>query len=118
MKLEQELLFNQFAQGLLEDSELVLQFESLNIENKRKILREIENLITQSKCIFDDIKEAIVKSKLKPTFTPCIMIQRGLNHGNFQKIINLPENELTKVFNLFIYLFREGYNRRYFIEKG
>lgn len=85
----------------------------MGIESKRSMLRDIENLIIQSKSTTDDIS----KSGLKPTFTPCVIIKKGLNYGNFQKIIGLPENELTKAFRLFIYLFKEGYHRRYLEEK-
>ena len=81
------------------------------------MIREIGNLIFQSKSNIDDIDKAISNSKLKPTFTPCVIIMKGLNHGNFEKIINLPENELVKAFKLFIYLFKEGYLRRYLEEK-
>ncbi|MDA0844096.1 MAG: DUF5958 family protein [Bacteroidetes bacterium] len=117
MNLEQEIQFNQFGQGVYEETKLIGQFESLDIEGKRSMLRDVENLITQSKSTIDDIDKAIRKSGLKPTFTPCIIIKKGLNYGNFRKIINLPENELTKAFKLFIYLFKEGYQRRYLKEK-
>lgn len=118
MNLEQEIQFNQFGQGVCEETKLIGQFESLDIESKRSLLRDVENLIMQSKSTIDDIDKAISKSGLKPTFTPCIVIKKGLNYGNFQKIISLPENELTKAFRLFIYLFKEGYHRRYLDEKG
>lgn len=117
MNLEQEIQFNQFGQGVYEETKLIGQFESLDIESKRSMLRDVENLIMQSKSTIDDIDKAISKSRLKPTFTPCIVIKKGLNYGNFQKIISLPENELTKAFRLFIYLFKEGYHRRYLKEK-
>ncbi len=118
MTLEQEIQFNQFGQEACEETKLIGQFESLDIENKKSMLREVENLIIQSKSTIDDVDKAISKSGLKPTFTPCIIIKKGLSYGNFQKIISLPENELTKAFRLFIYLFKEGYHRRYLDEKG
>ena len=118
MNLEQEIIFNQFGQGVCIEEKLIRQFESLKIEGKREMMIEVENLILQSESTIDDIDVAIGKSGLKPTFTPCVIIKKGLNHGNFQKIINLPENELIKVFRLIIYLFKEGYCRKYSKEKG
>ena len=118
MNLDQEIMFNQFGQGVYEDHEIIRQFESLKIEGKREMMREVENLIIQSKSTIDDIDVAIGKSGLKHTFTPCVIIKKGLNHGNFQKIINLPESELIKAFKLFIYLFKEGYYRKYSQERG
>ncbi len=117
MNLEQEIQFNQFGQGIYKEAKLIDHFESLDIESKRSLLRDVEHLIIQSKSTIDDIDKAISNSGLKPSFTPCIVIKKGLHHGNFQKIISLPENELTKAFRLFIYLFREGYHRRYLEEK-
>ena len=118
MILEHEILFNQFGQGVYEEAKLISQFESLDTDSRRKMIRDVEYLIIQSKVTVNDIDEAISKSGLKPTFTPCVIIKKGLNHGNFEKVINLPENELTKAFRLFIYLFKEGYYRRYIEEKG
>lgn len=118
MTLELEILINQFGQGIYEEGKLLHKFKSFEIGNKRKLLRDIENLIIQSKVTDIDIDEAISKSGLKPTFTPCVIAKNGLNYGNFKKIINLPEGELTKSFKLLIYLFKEGYSRRYLEEKG
>ena len=118
MKIEDEILFNQFGQGVQSEEKLIEKFEPLDINEKRAFLREIEYLIIQSKVRVDDIDEAIEIGKLKSTFTPCVILKKGLNHGNFEKVINLPENELGKVYKLFINLFKVGYYRRFLAEKG
>lgn len=118
MKIEDEILFNQFGQGVQSEEKVMEKFEPLDINEKRAFLREIEYLIIQSKVRVNDIDEAIKKGKLKSTFTPCVILKKGLNHGNFEKVINLPENELGKVYKLFINLFKVGYYRRYLAEKG
>ena len=118
MTLEQEILFNQFGQGIVTDQILIKEFNSMGMQDKRNLLRYLVNLIVQSKSTADDIDDAIFKSRLKPTYTPCLLIRKGMNHGNYEKIINLPEYEMDKVFRLFIYLFKEGYVRRYLEEKG
>lgn len=52
MNLELEILFNQFGQGIHEGNKLVSLFESLELDGKRNMLREVGNLIIQSKIIF------------------------------------------------------------------
>lgn len=118
MDLEIEILINQYGQKLKTEAELIQKFGSLSTGDKRYFLKEIEHLIIQSKVDENDIDEAIGNGRLKPTFTPCVILKKGLNHGNYEKVINLPENELNKVFRLFINLFKVGYYRRYLEEQG
>lgn len=72
----------------------------------------------QSKPTNDDIQPAISASKLKPTFTPCVLLRKGVATHNLNCIIELPENELTKAYTLLLSLFRIAYGRRYDVEKG
>lgn len=118
MDLKIEILINQYGQKLKTDAELLEKFESLSPEDKRYFLKGIEYLIIQSKVNGEDIDEAIKNGRLKPTFTPCVILKKGLHLGNYEKVINLPENELNKVFRLFINLFKVGYYRRYLQEQG
>lgn len=71
----------------------------------------------QSKPKSEDIEPAIVNSGLKPTFTPCILLKKGVANHNLQKLENLPENELMKSFVLLLSLFRIPYMRRFIDEK-
>jgi len=118
MTIEQEILLNQFGQGIYNNYKIINQFELFDIDTKRNILRDMEHFIIQSNTTFEDIGQAINESKLKSTFTPCVILNKGLNSKNFDKIINLPESELTKAFRLFIHLFKISYSRRYLFEKG
>ncbi|WP_162428214.1 DUF5958 family protein [Pontibacter pudoricolor] len=118
MNIEKEILINQFGQGVSNEDALIKMFDSLDSESKVALLKEIENLIIQSKVTEKDIDKAIYNSKLKETFTPCVILKRGLNYGNFQKVIHLPDNEIKKTFRLLIHLFKIGYYRRYLQEKN
>jgi hypothetical protein len=71
----------------------------------------------QSKPEEGDIEPAIIKSDLKSTFTPCVLLKKGVANHNLKKIINLPEYELTKAFVLLLNLFKVAYERRFIDEK-
>ena len=118
MNLRQEIEVNQFGQGLIGHDFLLLKFTPLDVKRKRELLVDMEWLILQSKVQESDIEPSIKLSDLKPTYTPCVMIRKGLDSGNLRKIIGLPEDELWKVYQLFLYLFKAGYERRFNAEKG
>lgn len=118
MTIDQEIEINLFAQDLIDIKHLRFIFNDLNMETKKIYLERLILLITQSKVLEIDIDSAIIKSKLKSTFTPCVILKRGLTKSNFNKIINLPNNELDKVFLLLVYLFKIAYNRRFELEKN
>lgn len=117
MKLEDQVLVNQFGQGLIAIDQLIADFSLLETMTKKKFLNELLFLIMQSKPMEGDIEPAIIKSGLKPTFTPCVLLKRGVANHNLAKIVNLPEYELTKAFVLFLSLFKIAYERKFMDEK-
>lgn len=117
MKLEDQVLVNQFGQGLIAIDQLKTGFRLLELMTKKKFLNELLFLIMQSKPEEGDIESAIIKSDLKSTFTPCVLLKRGVANHNLEKIINLPEYELTKAFVLLLSLFKIAYERRFNDEK-
>ncbi|NKI25390.1 hypothetical protein SAMN04487911_12510 [Arenibacter nanhaiticus] len=118
MKLEEEMLINKYGQGLVNSKELLSNFNTFESEKKRTFLTDMTFLILQSKPNDNDIETAILESKLKPTYTPCILLKKGITSHNLNKIIALPENELDKVFLLFLSLFKIPYQRRFQEEKN
>jgi hypothetical protein len=118
MNIEEAILFNQFGQELCDEEKLMAFFLSRNSTYKRALLKDLVHLIIQSKVTDEDVSSALKKSNLKSTYTPCVLIQKGLNYETYQKIISLPEPELWKSFKLFIHLFKVGYLRRYKKEKN
>jgi hypothetical protein len=117
MKLEDEILVNKFGQGLVAIEQLREDFRLLEVIKKKEFLNELLFLIMQSKPRSEDIKPAIVNSGLKSTFTPCVLLNKGVASHNLEKFINLPENELTKAFVLLLSLFKIAYMRRFIEEK-
>lgn len=118
MKREEEIQVNKYGQGLVGIDELKIKFSNLVLADKRSLLNEIIYLIMQSKATDKDIQPAIEESKLKPSYTPCALLTKGVANHNLIKIIELPENELNKAFTFFLSLFKIAYQRRYQEEKN
>ncbi|THD30157.1 DUF5958 family protein [uncultured Flavobacterium sp.] len=117
MKIEHEILVNKYGQELVNTEELSDLFRSFDISFQKVFLNEILFLILQSKPKEEDIEPAIISSRLKSTHTPCVILKKGVANHNLEKLINLPENELTKAFVLLLSLFKIAYKRRFAIEK-
>lgn len=113
-----EIELNMYAQGLLRSDELWEQFSALSDTQKEKAWNTIIFNLIQSKPTTEDIPTAIVKEGLKSTFTPCVLIKKGLNEHNLFRLTQLPKNETRKSYTLLISLFSIAYNRRYIIEKN
>lgn len=118
MNIEEEILINQYGQELITLQSLLKRFELLDLNKKKEYLTNMLNLIIQSKVSDDDITDAIINSNLKSSYTPCIMLKKGVAPHLLEKIVHLPEDELKKVFVLFLSLFRIGYKRRFEKEKN
>lgn len=118
MITQDEIQINKFGQNLIFVDEIKNKFESQTTIQKRIFLNEIINLINQSKPVNDDIEIAIIESKLKQSYTPCVLIKKGVENYNLKKLAELPDNELNKSLILLLNLFKIAYNRRFEIEKN
>lgn len=68
--------------------------------NKR-LFNHLLLLIQQSKAENQDIEEAIKNSGLKSTYTPCVVLKKGIEMNNLTKISKLPNHEKLKVSDYF-----------------
>lgn len=118
MNREDEILVNKYGQSLILIEQLTDKFSLLDLPQKELFLNDILYLIMQSKPKDEDIEPAIKESKLKSTYTPCVLIKKGVANHNLQKLLKLPENELNKVLVLLLTLFKIAYKRRFEIEKN
>ncbi len=118
MELKLELLINKYGQDIINNEILLSIFNNFDSVVKKEFLNDFLFLICQSKPLNADIDVSINESGLKSTYTPCVLLKKGLNMSNLQKIINLPENELSKAFLLLLSLFRIAYRRRFLQEKN
>lgn len=118
MNIEQKIELNLFGQGLINVEKLKDTFNMFNEEYQRQYLEKLILLIIQSKPLETDLDNAIIQSKIKSTFTPCVILKNGLIKKNFIKVLNLPKNELDKAFIILVYIFKIAYLRKFEIEKN
>jgi hypothetical protein len=118
MKIKDEILINSYGQDLVDINLLIDRFSVFNSLEKNSFLTELINMITQSKSVNEDVSIAIKNSKLKQTYTPCVILRKGVAQHNLVRLSKLPENELMKVFVLLLSLFQVAYKRRFKIEKN
>lgn len=118
MRLEEEIIVNKYAQGLISAESLSETFAQKDWAQKKSFLNDLLYLIMQSKPTKEDIEPAIKNSGLKPTFTPCILLQKGVANHQIKHIIELPEPELDKANILLLNLFKVAFKRRFDIEKN
>ena len=114
MTIENEILLNQYGQDLISLKELMSShYDKISTEDKRIYLNDILNLIIQSKPVIEDVPHAIRMAGLKDTYTPCVLLKKGITYASMSKIINLPDDELEKAVVLFLNLFKIAYRRRF-----
>ena len=113
MKIEIEILINKYGQGLIPLSVLQEEFDAYSLYQKRSFLQEMSFLIIQSKPKEEDVDLAIKKEKLKSGYTPCVLLKKGISSYNLERVIKLPENEMGKIFILFMGIFKIAYSRRF-----
>jgi len=118
MKIEQEILINKYGQNLVDIDPLLNFFRSFDMSYRKIFLNEMLFLVVQSKPEESDIEFAIKNSGLKSTFTPCVLLRKGVTNHNLQKLVDLPGDELEKVFILLMSLFKIAYERRFAVEKN
>jgi len=113
VKLEDEILINQYGQHLIESDVIVENFIKFSVIQKREYLTDLAALIIQSKPNNSDIEDSIRISGLKATSTPCIVLRKGVANHILIRIIALSEIELIKALKLFLSIFRIAYYRRF-----
>ncbi|MDZ4147699.1 MAG: DUF5958 family protein [Flavobacteriaceae bacterium] len=118
LRTDKAITLNKYGQGLIDSEILVDEFSGFELIEKRNYLKEIIALILQSKPQEEDIQPAILESKLKQTFTPCVLLTKGVANHHLQKIAELPEAELSKSLRLLLGLFKVSYQRRFQAEKN
>ena len=118
MTIQEIIKINKFGQGLISWDLLLDNFDTLEVVAKKNYLKELNVLIAQSKPKIEDIEVVIQESGLKKTYTPCVLLSKGVSGAVLDKIAELPEQELGKSIRLLLSLFKQAYKRRFSEEKG
>jgi CRISPR/Cas system type I-B associated protein Csh2 (Cas7 group RAMP superfamily) len=112
MEIEDEILVNQLAQEVVEPSTGIAWFNVLTAERQLEALRQIAYMAAQAGANQEDASAAIARSKLRPTYTPCVLLTKGSIKQQSAKITSLPQEEYEKAFRLLIALLGIADSRR------
>jgi hypothetical protein len=112
MNIKDDIFINQIIQDVKTIEEGKDWFNKLEPEYQREILGFIGRMSRQARANEADVDLAIRNSKLKPTYTPCVLLKKGELNLQISKILNLPMDEYNKTFVLFINLFKIADERR------
>jgi hypothetical protein len=108
-----ELQLNRIAQGMVSVPDGVSWFEALAQQEQQVVLRTLAYITSQSHPLPAEVEPAIAQARLKPTFTPCVMVRKApLPEKGCQSLPGLPSDEWVKSFRLMIALFTLADRRR------
>ncbi len=106
-------MLNRVAQGRLPFADAVRWFESLPETEQAGWLSTVAFMCHQAHPQREEIDVAIALGELKPTFTPCVMLQAAVQPEHaLDRIAALPPNEHQKAFRLVFALYCIADTRR------
>mgnify|MGYP001793797702 CR=1 FL=1 len=105
MLTDTELQLNRIAQGLVRESDGIAWFEALPPDQRQQVLHTLARICGQAHPRSDELPKAIERAQLKPTFTPCVLLEIAqVPEKGLHRILALPESEQVKSFRLMIAL--------------
>jgi hypothetical protein len=113
MDLADEITINQIQQKLISQEDAKNWFLSFPTEYQQEILQRLSYMTLQAGAREEDVSLAIAKSKLRPTYTPCVLLSRGRLKEQMAKLLKLPPSESIKTFFLLVSLLAIADARRY-----
>jgi hypothetical protein len=109
----EELRLNRIAQGVITEDAGGSWFEALQPFEQKQALTVLAKICQQAHPIKEEVSLAIERARLKPTFTPCVLLSRAeVPEHSFKRIIGLPHAERLKSFRLLLSLFALADTRR------
>lgn len=112
MPSDAEVFLNRLAQGIAPEDEGRRWFGRLSADERLSALRSLWMFAAQAGAVEGDVDVAIIRSALKPTFTPSTLLKNGPLKVQVAKVLNLPESEQEKSFRLLLALFTVADERR------
>ncbi|MFI5942251.1 DUF5958 family protein [Streptomyces uncialis] len=107
-----ERIINEVAQGLLGLEQGVSWFSSLEQVEQKAVLHEVVRHSMQAHATAEDGREGVLRSGVKPTANPAVLIVREPLLQQMGKIINLPQAEYAKAFRVLLSTFVVADTRR------
>lgn len=112
LKIDEAILLNQLAQGIIGDSDGDAWFKAQNTIDQRRLLAGLNVLVLQASPRQEDAAIAISEARLAPSLTPCVLITKPNLRSQLAKLVQLPEPELPRAFRLLIKLLAVADGRR------
>lgn len=109
---EHLLKINRIAQEIESLEDGVTWFSLLEDESKSAVMQDFVKILLQSHPRKEEIDSAIASSLLKPTYTPCVLVNKLPFSEACTKILTLPKSEITKSFRLWLEIFKASDGRR------
>jgi hypothetical protein len=101
-----DILINSFAQDLLDLDKLLFWFDSLNAADQQETIMWTRNFLEQSHPDQETIKVGIEQIPMKQTITPIVLLKTKTFKIALNKIVDLPDAEMKKVFVSLVTLFK------------
>ncbi len=109
---ESSRVINEVAQDIRSLDEAVDWFSLLNPPEQKEVLHEIVRFSMQAHATTEDARKGLLRSGVRPTMTPAVLITREPILEQMGKIINLPHNENIKSFRVLVSTFAVADERR------
>jgi hypothetical protein len=109
---ERAVVLNGLAQGIRPLEQGVNWFERLVGPEQFEVLRDLAGFCIQARALIEDGPESIRRAGIRPSHTPAVLITRGHLTEQLTKIINLPQDERVKAFQLLVALLGVADERR------
>lgn len=113
MNLADQIAINQIQQELISQQDAKNWFLSFPTKTQQEILQRLSYMALQAGARETDVSLAIAQSKLRPTYTPCVLLSKGRLKEQMAKLLKLPASEFIKAFFLLISLLAIADARRY-----
>ncbi|MGL5058729.1 MAG: DUF5958 family protein [Microcoleus sp.] len=113
MNLTDEITLNRIQQELISPEDAKNWFLSFPTEYQQEILQRLCYMAIQARARDEDVSLAVIKSKLRPTYTPCVLLSKGRLKEQMAKVLKLPPSEFLKSFVLLVNLLAIADARRY-----
>lgn len=112
--IQEEVILNQYAQGIKSSTELLEWYNSFDIDKKRSILIEIWSLANQARVNEEDVEDARITVGLKATHTPVRMLcsEKLPFKNRGYKLADLRGKEQIQAFLLILNCFAIAEQRR------
>ncbi|WP_158574165.1 DUF5958 family protein [Streptomyces triticagri] len=107
-----ERIINEVAQGLRSLDDAVAWFSSLGRIEQKDVLRDVVHCALQAHATVDEAREGLLRSGVKPTMTPAVLVVREPIRGQMGKILDLPPDEYEKSLRVLLSTFAVADTRR------